>query len=223
MTETNGTTTHAAVPEDPRPGARSPGAMDPLEQETRAAANAFVYLWGKVPRSLRGEKPNKDRMAVLEGYFQRRLGEFEAKKRALYASALLSGGAKGEALAPVNGAEGEEPPSAFHLALRFCQRLPPHKRHLVRLFLDLHDGVHPDDFVGLVEEINDTHCLDCGLWLDDDDKHEDCTAPAEESEDEDEDGEDDGEDDGEASEDDAPMMMPEIAAAPEPPGTPSSP
>ena len=167
MNESNGT--HAAA---------SP--VDPVEQETRAAANAAAYLWGKVPRSLRGEKVNRERMEVLELYFKHRLGDFEAKRRAAVALAVLAAGNKGgeseESESPViAGALPDEPPlpSPFYLTLQFCRQLSARERHLVRLFLDLHK-VHKDDFLHLMDAIRETHCLDCGAWLDAQDAHDDC-------------------------------------------------
>ena len=144
-------------------------------EDAKQAYHAFNALWGKVPRHVRVDRDNHQRMLEVRAYFD---GILEAAKRAAIVNAALAvpnpNGASQE------GVEEEPEPNAtpVHLALRLLRTLGHREWEMVKAIVDLHK-FSTEDFLDVLDEIQDTHCPRCGEWLDDDDAHENCPVPEE--------------------------------------------
>lgn len=156
MSETNGTNgTSADLPE---------------LHEMKEAYEAFQYIWNKLPRSMKPERDNHSRMTLLRDFFERQLTLLEAQKRALIAGAVLGAGTE--------DSTSTAPTSSIHVALQVCRLLNRKQWEMVKSYVDLHK-FQPEDVAELMAELRDTHCADCGVWLEDDDNHEDCAMRTE--------------------------------------------
>lgn len=148
---------------------------DTLEQGVIDAEAAFVHLWKKMPRSLRAERDNQVAMETLKGFFDAQLAAIDRKKRARVANALLA--AVSSPLATPDAAPGDEDGIKLHAALQFYRMLERRQWEMVKAIVDLHK-FKPEEVADIMDELRDTHCADCGLWLEDGDEHDECPAAA---------------------------------------------
>lgn len=146
------------------------GGDAPTLLEVKEVYEAFMFLWNKLPRSLKPEKENHQRMVRVREHFEQQLAA--AKKRMLVA-------AQGEGIPGAEIEEGEEAEDAgspLHVARRILRLLTRRQWEQVKFLMDLNARFEPDEVLEIVDEIADSHCGDCGAWLDDDDAHDDCPA-----------------------------------------------
>lgn len=152
-------------------------------EDAKKAYNAFNALWSKVPRHVRVDRENHQRMLEVRAYFDAILEA--AKRAAIVNTALVATDlARRDSAAQATTLEEEElNVSPIHLALRLLRTLSRREWEMTKAIVDLHK-FPTEDFLEILDEIRDVHCPRCGEWLDDEDEHEDCPVPEEEEDDE---------------------------------------
>lgn len=147
-------------------------------EDAKQAYHAFNTLWSKVPRHVRVDRENHQRMLAVRAYFDAIL---EAATRAAIVHSALATTSDATAKGGMREEEPEPDTTPIHLALRLLRTLSRREWEMVKAIVDLHK-FSTEDFLDILDEIRDVHCARCGEWLDDDDEHENCPVPEEEDE-----------------------------------------
>ena len=134
--------------------------------------SAFLHLWGKVPRSMRPEKENQEPYLLVKTWFMNELGALATKKAELAKRRLEGGGSP--------DAEDEVPAglTPIRTAARACRALNDVEWEMLKAQIDISMKFDPEDVLLIMDDLRDTHCVDCGEWLDEADPHNECSAHA---------------------------------------------
>ena len=149
-------------------------------ENAKQAYDAFNRLWGKVPRHVRVDRENHHLMLEVRAFFDVFIET--AKRTAMVDLALAAANASSNAASGTVTGDVEQA-NPIRLALRLLRTLERREWEMVKAVVDLHK-FEVDDFLDILDAIQDTHCPRCGEWLDDDDEHENCPVPAEDVPDE---------------------------------------
>lgn len=136
-------------------------------ENAKQAYDTFNRLWAKVPRHVRIDRDNHQLMLVLRTFFNDAM-EIEKRRVAVVETT-------GEAPSD-HEQDDDEQTDPVRLALRLLRTLTRREWEMVKAIVDLHKFA-PEDFLDLLNTIHDVHCPRCGEWLDDDDDHDNCSAP----------------------------------------------